>query len=399
MKTLQINCVFAIGSTGKIVEDMSNYCISKGDEVLILYGRQAVNAGHNVVKVSSEFEAKLHSVMSRLTGQDFSYSYIATQKAIRVIKEFCPDVVHLHCLNGHYVNVYCLLEFLKKKQIPTVLTLHAEIMHTAGCEHAYECMKWVTGCHGCDRIRGKVTHYFRDDAKMAYFKMEKAFHGFKKLSIVGVSDWLTNRARQSAVFQHCDANFFTIENGLDLTAFHYIPKSKNPIVDELKDDFPVILHVTPNFLHPLKGGRYVVKLAKMHPEWQFVIVGYNGSEELPINVKTVEHTNSKEELSWYYNIADVTLLTSKRETFSMVCAESLACGTPVVGFKAGGPECVFKGDFAQFVDYGNVEALSKAVSLMLVNNPIINSSLICRRFSSKEMAKKYYSVYTETMRA
>ena len=73
MKILQINCVYAIGSTGKIVEDISNFCTSNGDEVLILYGRQGKNIVHNVIKVSSEFEAKIHAVLSRMTGLDFSY--------------------------------------------------------------------------------------------------------------------------------------------------------------------------------------------------------------------------------------------------------------------------------------------------------------------------------------
>ena len=399
MRLLQINCTYAFGSTGKIVESISDYCLENGNVVRNLYGRQGINLTMHSIKISSELEAKFHSIFSRLTGQDFDYSFFATKKAINCIETFSPDVVHLHCLNGHFINVYRLLKFLKKEQIPTVLTLHAEIMHTAGCEHAYECMKWVKGCHDCDIISGKLTHYFRDDAKIAYLKMSEAFRGFKKLSIVGVSDWLTNRASQSSIFHQCDANFITIENGLDLTSFHSVQRKDNPINYKFKGNVPVVLHVTPNFRHPLKGGMYVVKLAKMHPEWQFVIVGYNGSEELPNNVNTVEHTNSKEELSWYYNIADVTLLTSKRETFSMVCAESLACGTPVVGFKAGGPESVFKGDFAHFVDYGDVEALSDAVSSMLAYNPIINTSQICKRFSSEEMSKKYYSVYKEIMKA
>ena len=149
MKIIQINCVYAIGSTGKIVEDISNYCISKGDDVFVLYGRQGKNITSNIMKVSSELEAKIHSVKSRLTGLDFSYSTIATKRTLNFIKSYKPDVVHLHCLNGHFINVYKLVRFLKQKKIPTVLTLHAEIMHTAGCEHAYDCMKWVEGCYSC----------------------------------------------------------------------------------------------------------------------------------------------------------------------------------------------------------------------------------------------------------
>ncbi len=397
MRILQINSVYAVGSTGKIVEDIKHYCEDCGDEVLVLYGRQAKNTDSSTVKVSTEIEAKVHSVLSRCTGVDFGFSPLATEKAISTIEKFRPDIVHLHCLNGHFINVFRLLEYLKKENMPTVLTLHAEIMHTAGCEHAFDCQKWIDGCFDCDRVRGVVTHFFRDDAKYAYARMRSAFSGFRNLTIVGVSDWLVNRAEQSAIFQSCEANFVAIENGLDLKAFHPVELGANPLKDSVENNKPIILHVTPNFNHPLKGGIYVLKLAETHPEWTFVIVGYNGYGQLPKNVVPIGHTQNKEELVNYYNLASLTLLTSKRETFSMVCAESLACGTPVVGFKAGGPESVFVGDYAKFVEYGNTRMLEEAVVDMLNNPPSIDSDEICSRFSSERMAGKYRECYLRTI--
>lgn len=398
MRVVHINCVYAIGSTGKIVEDLSKYSVLHGDEVLVLYGRQGKNLTSNVVKVSSEFEAKVHSLMSRLSGLDFSFSPFATKKVIDILSLYKPDVVHLHCLNGHFVNVYKLIKYLKRQNIPTVLTLHAEIMHTAGCEHAYDCTKWITGCFDCSKIKGRLTHFIRDDSKLAYRKMKEAFTGFDNLTVVSVSDWLSNRARQSAIFKHCNASFTTIENGLDLKSFHLLQKAENPLIEKYNNKSPIILHVTPNFLHPLKGGKYVLELAKVHPEWFFIIVGYNGNEILPSNVIAIKHTQSKEELACYYNIADITLLTSKRETFSMVCAESLACGTPVVGFKAGGPESVFIGSFAKFVDFGDIKVLGDTIREMINNNPNIDTDLIRKRFSAEKMAEKYNSIYNEIIK-
>ena len=398
MKILQINCVYAIGSTGKIVEDISAYCMENGDVVLNLFGRQGKRLNSSVIKISSELEAKVHSILSRLTGVEFGYSYFATKRAVEIIKSYKPDVVHLHCLNGHFINVFNLLNYLKENNIPTVLTLHAEIMHTAGCEHAYECTKWIKGCYKCDVVKGKITCHLRDDAEYSYKKMQEAFDGFTNLTVVGVSDWLTNRAKRSAIFKNAQSDFITIENGLDLKSFSPTKLMDNPLKCEFDNESPIILHVTPNFQHPLKGGKYVLELAEKHPEWTFIIVGYNGEENLPPNVRVVSHVHSKKELSYYYSLASVTLLTSKRETFSMVCAESLACGTPVVGFEAGGPESVFIGDVATFVTHGDISKLESAVQDMLLRKPMVNTASINERFASSKMAQRYKDIYENIKR-
>ena len=175
MKVLQINCVYNFGSTGKIVYDIHTALKNKGIESVVCYGRGANVDEPNVYKVSTELGGKVHSVFSRLFGVDFGFSPLATAKTIRIIKKEQPDVVHLHCLNGHFINVYKLVEFLKKSGIKTVLTLHAEIMHTAGCEHAMDCEKWKTECSECPKIRGHISRFFRDDAKYCFNKMKKAF--------------------------------------------------------------------------------------------------------------------------------------------------------------------------------------------------------------------------------
>ena len=365
LRLLQINCVYGEGSTGRIVADIQGYCRCHGIPSLSLFGRGGFTRNENdVVKVSSETEAKVHSVLSRCTGLDFAYSPLATNEIIKRLEDFVPTVVHLHCLNGHFVNVYRLLDYLKRNKIKTILTLHAELMYTAGCEHAYDCMKWTSECCDCQRIRGAITHWFRDDAKKAFNLMQKAFTEFDNLTIVGVSEWLTDRARQSGIFRHCTPMFTTVHNGCDLSEFkdlHLPASTRNP----------VILHVTPDFRHPLKGGKYVLELSRLHPEWQFIIVGYNGDDsiQVPENVRIFPKTHSKKELA------------------------SLFCGTPVVGFKAGGPESVFNGDFASFVKYGDLKALSEAVQKMLNSAIEIDTEYIASRFSSSQMAENYMEIY------
>jgi glycosyltransferase involved in cell wall biosynthesis len=77
---------------------------------------------------------------------------------------------------------------------------------------------------------------------------------------------------------------------------------------------------------------------------------------------------------------------SKKETFSMPCAESLCCGTPIVGFKAGAPEQISMGDYSDFVEFGDVDALEKRLRQWLSAQP--------ERQNIAREAEKIYSVNT-----
>ncbi len=391
MKILQINCVYSFGSTGKLVKYLHDGLRAAGHSSVVCYGRGQKTTDDGVFKVSSELEAKLHSVFSRLFGEQFGFSPVATAKTIKIINREKPDVVHLHCLNGNFLNVYRVVNYLKRKKIKTVLTLHAEIMHTAGCEHAVDCEKWKTECQNCPKIRGKLSRFFRDDARRCYRKIKAAFDGFQDLTVVGVSKWLTDRATLSPVFK--GAKFYTVHNGIDTDTFKPTPSNIKETLG-IPNGKKVILHVTPNFRHPIKGGEYVTKLAQLMPEQQFIIVGAGtDNTEFPKNVLTLSHTSDAYELAKLYTLADVTLLTSLRETFSMVCAESLCCGTPVAGFYAGGPESIALVGFSKFCGQGDVETLKQNLITLCETQKTDFFPEATSAYSCGAMVEKYISLY------
>lgn len=403
MKVLQINVVYGNGSTGKIVKDLNEEYINKNIKSSVIYGRGVKVKESNINKASPEWLLKLQSLRSRITGYNYSGCIHSTKKIIEQIKKTKPDIVHLHCINGYFVNIYKLLGFLKTNNYKTVLTLHAEFMYTAGCGYAYECEQWRTGCCKDAKVcpqfnKQRPKSWFFNRCNKEWHLMKKAFKDFDNLVVCPVSDWLKSRAELSPFMR--DKKIITVMNGLDTNVFYY----NHDVCDlrrahNIKDE-KVVLHVTPNFLSEIKGGQYVLELAErmQNKKVVFIIIGRNSIQNnLLQNVISIEHTNNQQQLAQYYSLADVSLLTSKKETFSMVCAESLCCGTPIVGFEAGAPETISIREYSKFGEYGNVNLLAENLSAFLEKK--FDKMQISKQakilYDKKTMASNYLKVYSE----
>ena len=106
MKVLQINCVYNNGSTGKITYNIHTELLKYGIESVVCYGRGEKNKEPNIYKISSEFYAHLNQIRARVTGIIYGGCWLSTQKLIYIIKNEKPDIVHLQCINGYFVNIY-----------------------------------------------------------------------------------------------------------------------------------------------------------------------------------------------------------------------------------------------------------------------------------------------------
>lgn len=399
MKILQINNVYDFGSTGKITADIHHALQKQGVESVVCYSRRKQTNEKNVYKICGEFYSRVQHFLANVTGIMYGGCALSTRKLIRIIEKEKPDVVHLQCLNGYFVNIYQLVTWLKEHHIKTVLTLHAEFMYTANCGYALSCEKWTSGCGSCPRCKEETGSYILDRTATSWQKMKKAFDGFQDdLVIVSVSPWLMERATKSPILAGFDHR--VIYNGLNTDVFRLYPQNDLRQKHGLKDE-KVLFYVTPGFsTNPehIKGGYYLLELAKRMRDAnvKFIVAGpYPGDLEVPDNVIMLGKVLDQKLLAQYYAMADVTLLTSKKETFSMVCAESLCCGTPVVGFKAGAPEMITLPEYSAFVEYGDMEQLQREAECFMEKD--FNRTDIAKqaheKYSVKQMADAYLKIY------
>lgn len=400
MKVLFVNNFYKEGSTGKIVYDLKQVCEERDIDTIICYGRGKIkqNKKNKIYRLCSNKYAKFTKLLACISGMKFGSCFWQTSKLISIIKLERPDIVHLHCINDNIINIYKIINYLKKNKINTVLTLHAEFMYTANCGYSLECNKWINGCNKCPRWRAETSSFFIDRTHDSWEELKKSFSGFNgNLRVVSVSPWLMKRAKKSGIL--CDKKHSTILNGIDSKNIFKITennlKNKYNLLDK-----KIILHVTASFSRPIKGGKYVIQLAKRLPDITFIIIGNSDNNIiLPKNVIDIGVVSNQVELAKFYTIADLFVLTSEKETFCMPIAESLCCGTPVVGFKSGAPEEIAIEEFSSFVDFGDIDLLEIEVKKWL-NKSIDRkkvSDIARKKYSKEQMGKEYIKIYEEML--
>lgn len=406
MKICQINCIYGEGSTGKITRDLHLTLLKEGhDAIVITPLANRFTSDKGVFVVSSKLLSYCSAILRRGLSMQFDWAYYQTLHIIKILKHEQPDVVHLHCINGNNINIYLLLRFLAKNRIKTLYTLHAEFPYTGGCGNAVTCERWRKGCGSCPNLKSTQSLWL-DGTHRTWKKQGKSYQLFDKnlLHFTAVSPWLLRRAQESSLLTGFEKS--TVMNGVDTNVFHY----ENTGCEwreklGISNDEKMLLYVTASFRphkHDLKGGRFVVELAERlsnRPIKIVVAANYGESDNTHDNIIYIGRTKTQIDLASLYREADLTMITSSNETFGMPVAESLCCGTPVVGFKAGGPESIALDNYCEFVDYADIDAFQDCV-LRWIDKPqdSVKISYLARAKYSKEvMADGYINQYKTLM--
>jgi D-inositol-3-phosphate glycosyltransferase len=204
--------------------------------------------------------------------------------------------------------------------------------------------------------------------------------------------------------------------GVDLTLFR--PGDRSRARAELNLSGEVILFV--GRMDPIKGLDLLlraVSLMRERPTLKLVVVGGSGTEDemrrsqalvtsLGIDGR-VEFRGSvaQEDLSSYYQAADVCVVPSHYESFGLVAIESLACGTPVVGSMVGGlPTVIHDGENGLLVPWRQPSEFAERIESILQDRNLSDSlSLHARpsvlKYGWGAVAGRISSVYNDVAAA
>ncbi len=394
---IDVNCKNS--STGRIVYDLFQDVRRRGHEALLCYGRGVLVKEEGIYKFGLDWETYIHAGLSRLTGYNGCFSRLSTRRLIHVVEQFKPDVVHIHELHAYFVNIKPLIDYMKKKHIKVVWTFHCEYMYTGKCGHANSCANFEKKCGNCPELYAYPKSLFFDKTEHM-LRIKKELLNNLDFRIICPSEWLRDRVRRSFLKEK---RIDVIYNGVDTEIFRptegHIVKKQLQIPPTSK----VVLSVGADILSERKGGSEAQRLARRFGSDVFFVLAGARTDRITRkgNVIILPTVSSTEHLAMLYTMADVFLLCSKKETFSMTCAEALCCGTRVVGYRCGAPETIFKRPYAVFVEQGDMDALEVETKRVLVEGWTLEDREKCAidaqcKYGKDQMAEKYFDIYRGT---
>ena len=389
MKIIQINSTCGVGSTGRICLSISKLLNKQDIENYIFYSLNSSTYPQGR-KYASELYIKFQAVKSRFLGNYGFNSKSATRKLILYLNEMKPDVVHIHNVHSHDLNLSLLLNYLKRSHTKVIWTFHDCWAFTGYCTHFTmdKCDKWKTWCHNCPQRR-RFSWFF--DRSRQIFEMKKALFTGLELTIVTPSQWLANLVRESFLK---DYPVIVINNGIDLDVF-------KPTESDFREKYGlkekhVILGVASGW-EKRKGLDVFIDLAqRLNDHFRIILVGTDDKidRQLPNNIISIHRTQNQHELAEIYTAADVFANPTREENYPTVNMEAIACGTPVVTFRTGGSPEIIDETCGTVVEC-DVNELKREVERICTSNVYNQSQCIerARKFDETKQFMRYIELY------
>lgn len=396
MRVLQINSVCGTGSTGKLAIQISDCLNAEGIENHIAYGLGSCDRP-NTFKFGNMADAHLHSFLSRKLCRQGYGSRLPTLKLIRYMKRLQPDVVHLHNIHGHYLNFPMLFRYLKKVDCHVVWTFHDCWPMTGKCSSFTKigCEKWKTQCHDCPQL-DTYPDSTRDRSFKNHLDKKRYFLSPTKLHIVTVSHWLRETV-EASFFRGRDIR--CIYNGIDAEIFKPTDSNFREVYG-IGDRFMILGVANP--WNSRKCFDQFLKLAqRLNSDSVMVLVGVSEQQQaiLPDNIIGIPKTHNQQQLAQIYTAADVLLNLSLEETFGLVVAEALACGTPAIVVNSTACPEVVSPDTGIVIERDCPQQLDAALAaLRSAGKTAYSQSCVSRvqnLFSNQNMQMQYALLYRE----
>ncbi len=313
------------------------------------------------------------------------------------------------------VNLHWVTDFLDFRTLPAlaqrhplVWTLHDMNAFTGGCHYTGPCTRFRTTCGSCPQLATSTgeTDLTREVMLRKLRILAQISPG--RLMLVTPSRWLAQEAERSRLFR--DFPIRVIPNGIDPAEFQPVDRAEARRRLGLPSEAKIVLFVADSIEEPRKGFRLLLKALTSLcniPDLLLVTLGRGQGPELAgLPSRHLGSLADTESLRLAYGAADVFAIPSLQDNLPNTILESMACGTPVVGFVTGGiGEAIIDGQTGLLAPPGDTAAFSRALRTILEDPPLRQALSAGARLRAVEeyavsrQAQRYAALYAEIVTA
>ncbi|NJE82674.1 N-acetyl-alpha-D-glucosaminyl L-malate synthase BshA [Staphylococcus saprophyticus] len=373
-----ITCYPSMGGSGIIATEL---------------GIKLAERGHDIHFITSNIPFRIRKPLPNMTFHQVEvnqyavfqyppYDITLSTKIAEVINEYDLDVLHMHYAVPHAV-CGILAKHMSQKDIKIMTTLHGTDITVLGYDHSLKnAIKF--GIEGND----VVTSVSQSLAQQTYDIIET------DKEIVPIYNFVREKEFPTKL------NTPTSEDEQLKACYGIQPDEK------------VLIHVS-NFRSVKRIDTIIDTFARVHKAIpsKLILLG-DGPELMDMKEKArqlnledaVLFLGKQNWVSQFYQISDLVLLLSEKESFGLTLLEAMKSGVVPIGSTAGGIKEVIKHeDTGYIVNVGDDEAAS-AYAIQLLTNPELYHEMqtrmledVANRFSSDLIADQYEYYYKKML--
>lgn len=314
------------------------------------------------------------------------------------------DIINFHWVAGIFD---CTIKSAMLSAKHIVWTLHDMNAFTGGCHYAGECKRYLVSCGACPQLGSQDTN----DISRQHWQQKHAAYNDLNLTIVTPSRWLAACAEKSPLLSRFATH--VIPNGFPLDIFKPHNKEQSRQNLNIPRNARIVLFGADSVKNRRKGFNYAVEalniLSAGHPEENIIFMCFGkpaDCSQIKLQFPFIQlgPIQDDKNLAEIYSAADVYVLPSLEDNLPNTVIESIACGTPVVGFDIGGmPDMIEHKITGYLVKPGNSDHLAEGIKWILTaTDHGSDLSHNCRKKAQAEyaldiQAQAYKRLYENTL--
>lgn len=318
------------------------------------------------------------------------------------------DVVHLHLIHNHPNFSILSLPMLSRLK-PVVWTIHDPWAMTGGCEHSFECDRWLNGCAPpCPHPRRRAL--FKHYMPYLHWRIKKRVYQHAEVTLIVASQWMQDRVERSPLLSHLPCH--QIPFGIDLEVFKPGSKieSRNKLGIPLDHKVIAFRHTGIESADRFKGMRWLMEALNVYePQEPTTLLIFEDGKGFKVlspkySVITTGWIDGND-LADALSAADVFVMPSIQEAFGLMAVESMACGTPVIVFEGTALPDVIKSPLGGLaVPARDSVALAGAIKQLLENDYLRNElgrqarQIAEREYSFPLYVQRHINLYEEVIK-